>query len=247
MITCGFDRKPYEKGKIEKVEINLKTLLDWIMKGIVFIVVITLLAGTGAFLYTRYFVPKTYKAEVKFCAGSEDTGNGTSGFNYYKSVAPQLVELLNVREFYDEVAVKLSSIGEKEYTGSDVQGMVKFSGVVEETSIFYARVTAKEPTEAYNVAVAVAECAPDRIKAKRSSDTLMVASMPVVPTSPASPNVRNNTVYGALAGLVLSVFLVIMKELLDNNIKTSEEITELFGLPVLGVVPDFSNQEKEGK
>ena len=49
------------------------------------------------------------------------------------------------------------------------------------------------------------------------------------------------------AWLSLSVFLVIMKELLDNNIKTSEEITELFGLPVLGVVPDFSNQEKEGQ
>ena len=75
------------------MEINVKTLFDWIMKGIVFIVVVTLLAGAGTFLYTKYFISPTYRAEVKFCADSEDPGS--AGISYYKSVAPQYVELLN--------------------------------------------------------------------------------------------------------------------------------------------------------
>lgn len=227
------------------MEISLKTLLDWIMKGIVFIVVVTLLAGAGAFLYTKYFVSPTYRTEVKLCAASEESGN--AGITYYKSVAPQYVELLNVTEFYKMVGEELLNTKQKAYDTAKIQRMVSFSGVVTDTSVFYARVTAGSPQEAYDVAVAVANCAPRRIRALRSGDTLMVASMPLMPTSPSSPNIRNNTVYGVLAGLILSIFLVVVKEMLDNNIKTSEEITELFGLPVLGVVPDFSNQEKEGK
>ena len=192
--TAG-DPAPAEKKKGGKWPVVLLAVLCAVL--LLAPPVITALGGAGAFLYTQLLVPKTYKAEVKFCAGSEDTG--TSYFDYDRSLAPQLVELLNVRAFYDEVATKLNSVGKKEYTGSDVQGMVEF-GVVEETDIFYARVTAKDPVEAYNVAVAVAECAPQRISEMRSNDTLMVASMPIVPTSPASPSVLNNTVYGALIG-----------------------------------------------
>ena len=227
------------------MEINLKTLLDWILKGIVFIVVVTLLAGAGAFLYTKYFVAPTYRAEVKFCADSEDRGN--AGMTYYKSVAPQYVELLNVNEFYQMVADELLNTRQKFYETSQIRRMVNFSGVVEDTSVFYARVTAPDAQEAYDVAYAVAAAAPKRIQSLRGEDSLMVASMPQKPSSPASPSVRNNTIYGLFAGLVISVVLVVVKELLDNRIKTADEITEMYGLPVLGAVPDFSNQEKEGQ
>lgn len=227
------------------MEVNLKTLLDWIIKGIVFIVVVTLLFGAGAFLYTKYFVAPTYKTEVKFCADSAESVN--AGITYYKSVAPQYVELLNVNEFYRMVAEELLTTRQKAYDEAKVRGMVSFSGVVEDTSVFYARITAGSAQDAYDVATAVASCAPRRISSLRSSDTLMVASMPLMPTSPSAPNIRNNTIIGLIIGLLLSVFLVVVKELFDNNIRTGEEVTELFGLPVLGVVPDFSNQEKEGK
>ena len=227
------------------MEINLKTLLEWILKGIIFILVITLLAGAGAFLYTKYFVSPTYRASVKFSANPGESG--TSGLTYYKSVAPEYIEFLNVHEFYSMVADHLLETKQKAYSSSQIQRMVKFSSVVAETSAFYASVKAASAQEAFDVAEAVAYCAPQRIKEIRSSDKLMVASMPRVPGAPASPNVRNNTIYGLIAGFILSVFLVIVKELLDNNIKGTEDITEHFGLPVLGAVPDFSSQEKEGK
>ena len=227
------------------MEINVKTLFDWIMKGIVFIVIITLLAGTGDLLYSKYFVSPTYRAEVKFCADSEDPDG--AGISYYKSVAPQYVELLNVNEFYQMVAEELLNSKGKRYEPSQIRRMVSFSGVVEDTSVFYARVSAGDQDEAYAVAYAVAVAAPKRILDIRGEDTLMVASMPQRPTAPSSPNIRNNVIYGLFAGLAISILLVVVKELLDNRIKTSEEITEIYGLPVLGVVPDFSNQEKEGQ
>ena len=179
----------------------------WITKIIFFILAVTLLAGGAAFLFTKLFIPPTYRAQVKFCADSEESGN--ADITYYKSSAPVYVELLNVSEFYKMVADELLDTTQKAYDTAKIQRMVTFSGVVADTSVFYARVTAGSPQEAYDVAVAVANCAPRRIKSLRSGDTLMVASMPSMPTSPASPNIRNNTVYGLLAGLVLSVLLVI--------------------------------------
>lgn len=227
------------------MEINLKTLFGWITKSIVFIVVVTLVTGVGTFLYTKFFVRPTYQSSVKFSANPGDSGN--NGLTYYKSVAPEYIEYLNVHEFYQLVADQLLVDKHENYEPSQVQSMVTFSGVVEETSAFYAYVKAGSAQQAMDVAEAVAKCAPERIKSLRSTDTLLVSSYPQPATSPSSPNLINNTIFGLIAGIVISVLLVVFKELLDNNIKTSEEITELFGLPVLGAVPDFSNQEKEGK
>lgn len=226
------------------MEISLKMLFDWIMKGLVFIVIVTLLTSVGAFVYTKYFVAPTYSAEVKFCADSEETG--INGLAYYKTLAPQYVELLNVNEFYKMVADELLSTKQKSYEPEKIRRMVSFSGVVEDTSVFYARVSANSAQEAYDVACAVAAAAPDRIFELKSEETLMIASMPTLPSSPSAPNIRNNTIYGFLAGLMLSMFLVVIKELLDNRIKTGDEITTIYGLPVLGAVPDFSAEEKEG-
>ena len=226
------------------MEINLKTILDWIVKGIVFIIAVTLVAGAGAFLYTKYFIAPSSRAEVKFCVDSE-----SAGLTFDKTVAPLYVEFLKVNEFYEMVSEELVLRG-LPLKASAVRHMVSISGVVEDTSVFYARVTASSAQEALEVAEVVAKCAPERIGQlpnKGTSAALIVASNPTLPSAPFSPNIGNNTIYGLMIGFVLSVFLVIIKEMLDNNIKTSEEITELFNLPVLGVVPDFSNQEKEGK
>ena len=54
-------------------------------------------------------------------------------------------------------------------------------------------------------------------------------------------------VVGVVLGFVFASLLVVLKELLDNSIKSPDEITQLFGIPVFGSVPDFSGDEKKGE
>ena len=59
----------------------------------------------------------------------------------------------------------------------------------------------------------------------------------VVPGTPFTPDVRRNYLLGTLAGLLLSLGLVLAIDYLDDTVKTPEDITRRLKLPFLGLVP----------
>lgn len=232
------------------MEITVKKLFDWIRKGFLFVLIVSILFGTGFFVYTKYFVQPTYRAQVKFYAsGTLEDLSGTQSVylaDYYRDVAPQYVEFLNVNEFYEMVAKKLQEEGHATLTPKEVSSCVKISNIIEDTSSFYVVVETGNPALTYNVAMAVAELAPKQIENFENVGILEVLSNPVMPSAPSGPNVMRNAILGFLFGALLSAFLVVLKELTDNRIKTPDEITELFGLPIFGIVPDFNGGDKKG-
>src|SRR5204863_2076628 len=57
-----------------------------------------------------------------------------------------------------------------------------------------------------------------------------------VPDLPARPNHLLNTALGAVIGLIVSVGVVIVKDLLDDTVKSPEQISELLGLPIIAQI-----------
>ena len=60
-----------------------------------------------------------------------------------------------------------------------------------------------------------------------------------VPQTPSSPNIRRNVLLGFIAGAGLMVVLMVVVEVLDDRVKRPEDIEELMGLTLLGIVPDI--------
>ena len=58
-----------------------------------------------------------------------------------------------------------------------------------------------------------------------------------------------NTAIGLGAGVVAALLYVILRELLDNKFKSSEEVERMLGVPVLAGIPDyhFDDEKKGGK
>lgn len=54
---------------------------------------------------------------------------------------------------------------------------------------------------------------------------------------PSSPNVIKNAVIGGLIGAVLAAGIVIVLHLMDDTIKTSEDIDKYLGISTLGLIP----------
>ena len=225
------------------MEITLKDLLDWMVKGIVFILVFTILFGAVAFCYTKYFVEPTYTAQVKFYANADETNAYTS---LSESVAPQFVEFLNVNEFYELVSKDLAEETGVELSPREIGSTLAFSSVIEETSSFFVGITTTDPTLTYSIALSVAKMGPSQIANYENAGTLSVLSNPVMPTAPSGPNIVRNTFVGLVFGFILAAAIVILREITDNRIRSAEELSELFNLPLFGIVPDFSNSEKKG-
>jgi len=67
-----------------------------------------------------------------------------------------------------------------------------------------------------------------------------------VPTSPISPNVRRNIIFGFFAGAVLGVMVAVMIENLDPRVKTVAEAKSAAKLPLLGTIPRLPVSRRQG-
>lgn len=78
-------------------------------------------------------------------------------------------------------------------------------------------------------------------------DMVNVIEKGSLPTRPASPNVMINTLTGAILGVLLASFIIILLDLLNDSIKNAEDIEKYLGLVTLCEVPIEENLLKQNK
>lgn len=76
------------------------------------------------------------------------------------------------------------------------------------------------------------------ILAELQAGNVQVVQHATVPTSPSSPKVTRNTILGAILGLLLGIGLAFLLERLDRRIREPRDLERIYGLPLLGVVPE---------
>lgn len=78
------------------------------------------------------------------------------------------------------------------------------------------------------------------VLAELRNGNVEVAQAATIPTSPSSPRTLRNTVVGAMLGLLLGLGLAFLLERLDRRVREPKDLEAVYGLPLLGVVPESS-------
>lgn len=60
-----------------------------------------------------------------------------------------------------------------------------------------------------------------------------------IPENPVKPNKTMNIAIAMVLGVMVSVFLIFLKEALNTKVKEPKDIEEKLGIPVFGVVPKY--------
>ena len=76
------------------------------------------------------------------------------------------------------------------------------------------------------------------------SNDVQVVDMPTLPKDPIEPRKAMTFVMAMLTGIVLSCAFVIARELLNQTIRTEEDVQNYLALPVLGAIPEEASLEK---
>ena len=87
------------------------------------------------------------------------------------------------------------------------------------------------------------------VLAELRNSNVEVAQAATVPTSPSSPKVSRNTILGAILGLLLGLGAALLLERFDRRIREPEDLQAVYGLPLLGVVPESAalSRSRRGK
>lgn len=84
-----------------------------------------------------------------------------------------------------------------------------------------------------------------RIQEQLETGSGRVVSPAAVAEEPVAPSPMRNGALGLAVGLVFGLGMAFLYEYLDNTIKSSEEAEELFGAPVLGLIPAEKHEKDE--
>ncbi|CRG76273.1 capsular polysaccharide biosynthesis protein Cap5A [Streptococcus pneumoniae] len=220
------------------IEIDVFQLFKTLWKRKLMILIVALVTGTGAFAYSTFIVKPEYTSTTRIYVVNRNQGDKPGLTNQDLQAGTYLVkdyrEIILSQDALEKVATNLKLDMPAKTLASKVQVTVPA-----DTRIVSISVKDKQPEEASRIANSLREVAAEKIVAvTRVSDvTTLEEARPA--TTPSSPNVRRNSLFGFLGGAVVTVIAVLLIELLDTRVKRPEDVEDVLKIPLLGLVPDF--------
>lgn len=108
---------------------------------------------------------------------------------------------------------------------------------VPNTEILEIQVTNSSPELAASIANTMALEFSKAVIEIKKVDSVSIVDKAVIPDKPISPRKLINVLVAFVVGLMASIGLVLLLESIDDTVKSSEDVEELLGIPVLGSIP----------
>lgn len=241
-------------------EIDLQKMLKLVLKKWKLVAVFCLIGALAVGIYSANFATKTYSSSVKFFVYAVETqqelsdstlarnaASNTSKMNYAMQMMETYTEMLNTSEFAKRVANELNKKYSSNYTYKDISKSIAIT-TKEDTAIMTMTVTTNDKATAFQIAHQLETTVPKVMQSKNNG--LLNASVEDAAIEASAPNgmgTVKKTILGFIAGGVIAVAYIIFRDLLDVRVKTSEELTTRYNIPVLGTIPEFEVNSRKPK
>lgn len=236
---------------MNRAQLTIQDILHTLLSHLLVILLAGALVGAAAWAYTTYRIPKMYRTTVTLYAMSNvdrDTSQVTSGdLASDKALASTYSYVIRSNVVMKEAAKRLQEAGVKtpgggDYSYATLKGMTSISTT--NTQIFTATFSSTDRENLQVLANTIAEAGVEKIKDIVGGEAKILD--PAEPVGGAYyPNVRSNTVTGALIGILIAAAIVIIRALTDTTIWTEEDVSKQYNIPVLGSVPQLAALDKQ--
>ena len=222
----------------QAVEIDVFAMLKTLWKRKFSIVLVALVFAIAAFGYSAFLAKKEYQSTSRIYVVSRQNQENNALTNSDLQAGSYLVK--DYREIILSQNVLTQAIEELKLDLTPAELSKKISvSVPTDTRILSITAKDGDPKEAARIANGLRNVAAEKIISVTKVSDVTTLDEAEVPQSPSSPNIRRNVLLGFIAGAGLMVVLMVVVEVLDDRVKRPEDIEELMGLTLLGIVPDI--------
>ena len=222
----------------QAVEIDVFAMLKTLWKRKFSIVLVALVFAIAAFGYSAFLAKKEYQSTSRIYVVSRQNQDNNALTNSDLQAGSYLVK--DYREIILSQNVLTQAIEELKLDMTPAELSKKISvSVPTDTRILSITARDGDPKEAARIANGLRNVAAEKIISVTKVSDVTTLDEAEVPQSPSSPNIRRNVLLGFIAGVGLMVVLMVVVEVLDDRVKRPEDVEELMGLTLLGIVPDI--------
>ena len=222
----------------QAVEIDVFATLKVLWKRKFSIILVALVFAIAAFGYSAFLAKKEYQSTSRIYVVSRQNQDNNALTNSDLQAGSYLVK--DYREIILSQNVLSQAIEELKLDLTPAELSKKISvSVPTDTRILSITAKDGDPKEAARIANGLRNVAAEKITSVTKVSDVTTLDEAEVPQSPSSPNIKRNVLLGFVVGAGLMVVLLVVVEVLDDRVKKPEDVEELMGMPLLGVVPDI--------
>ena len=223
-----------ENTREDELEIDLREVFFALKKRLLIILAVGLLFGCASCAYTKLFMEPVYtSSSTMLVLTKETTLASVADLQLGSQLTKDYSVLINSRPVMQEVVDNL---------GLDMDYKALREPVTvtnpEDTRILQLSVTNSDPETAKAIVDELASVSSQYIGDKMEVVPPKIIEEGEIPTVRTSPSMKKNAVLGILAGLVLSAGIIVVMTVLDDTIKSEDDITKYLGISTLSSVPD---------
>lgn len=226
-------------NKQEEVEIDLLEIFFLIKKRIWIILAAGLILGGATGIFTHYCIEPTYSSTAKLYILTSSTSiTSLADIQVGTSLTKDYIQLVQSRPVVEEVISNLKL----NRTYEDVLEQMSFSNPTD-TRILVITAEDVDPTLAKDMVDEFVKVAKVNIASIMKTEEPSIVELGYIADKPVSPNLIKNVIIGALVGMFAAVAVILVLYLIDDTVKSSDDIEKYLGLNTLTAIPLKEDEE----
>ena len=222
-------------------EINLRDLLSYFKKHLILFIVVVLFVVSAGTIYSVFILKPEYKSQATVILSSDKSKNTVqSEINANKNLIDTYTEVVKSHRVLDRVKNEMQ-------ISDTYEQLVKKVTVasLKDTEIISISVVDLDKNHSYSLANKIADTFTEEIGQIYNDKSVNVLDRAVEPQKPYNVDlVKQEAIYAA-AGIVLATAVIFLMFYFDRTIKTTEQIEQLFKLPIFGKVRKLETEKQK--
>ncbi len=231
---------------MEEIDLKEFVMLFWNRK--VSIILITIIFMLIGIIYSVGFVTPKYTSSTTLLLATSESSNSktntitTSDITLNSKLVSTYSELVKSKNVTRQV---ISNLGIDE-TEDELRDSITVSSV-KDTELIKISVTDKNATNAYNIANEIAKVFTQKVSEIYNINNVQILDQAEISTTPSNINHAKDVIMFTFVGLFVAIVFVLVANMLDTTIKSSEEVEKLCNVPVIASIPLYSFEIAKNK